>query len=79
LKIFDVIKSIFTVTGLATDLVYEYDDTICAHRYHLVLLCPNSDTHYCHPTVGRRLHQPRHCSKGARPMPNAVYCCRFYF
>ena len=32
---------------------------------------------YC-PTEGGRLSQPRHCSKGAQPVPKAVYrsdCC----
>ena len=28
---------------------------------------------FYHPTEGRRLSQPKHCSKGAQPVPKAVY------
>ena len=30
---------------------------------------------FYHPIEGRRLSRPRHCSKGAQPVPKAVYPC----
>ena len=33
---------------------------------------------FYHPAVGERLSRPRHCSKGAQPVPKAVHrsgCC----
>jgi len=40
------------------------------HRHLLVLLSPKTDTHF---TVPRRVEGPRHCNKGAQPVPKAVY------
>jgi len=47
------------------------------HRHVLLLLSPKADSFY-RPAEGGRLSPPRHCSKGAQPVPKAVYCsgCR---
>ena len=42
------------------------------HR-HFIISQPKGWYSFYHPTEGRRLSRPRHCSKGAQPMPKAVY------
>jgi len=41
------------------------------HRHLLLLLSPKADTHFTIPW--RRLSRPRHCRKGAQPVPKAVH------
>jgi len=38
------------------------------NRHLLLLLSPNAGTHFA-----GNLSRPRHCSKGAKPVPKAVY------
>ena len=42
------------------------------HRHLLLLLSPKADAFY-RPTEGGRLSRPRHCRKGAQPVPKAVH------
>ena len=43
------------------------------HHRHFIITQPKGWYSFYHPTEGRRLSRPRHCSKGAQPMPKAVY------
>ena len=42
------------------------------HR-HFVITPPKGWHSFYHPTEGRRLSRPRHCSISAQPVPKAVY------
>jgi len=44
----------------------------------VIITQPISWCSFYHPMEGERLSRPGHCSKGAQPMPKAVYCsgCR---
>ena len=43
------------------------------HHRHFIITQPRGWYSFYHPTEGRRLSRPRHCSKGAQPVPKAVY------
>ena len=43
-----------------------------------IITQPESWYSFYHPTEGRRLSWPRHCSKGVQPLPKAVYRSGFY-
>jgi len=43
------------------------------HCYFYITTRPISWYSFYHPTEGGRLSRPRYCSKGAQPMPKAVY------
>ena len=43
------------------------------HHHLLLLLSPKADIHFTITTEGGRLSRPRHCRKGARPVPKAVH------
>jgi len=40
----------------------------------VIVTQPKSLYSFYHPTEGGRLSWPRHCSKGAQPVPKAVHC-----
>ena len=46
---------------------------IHVHHRHFIITQPKGLYSFYHPTEGRRLSRPRHCSKGAQPMPKTVY------
>ena len=46
---------------------------IHTHRPIFIITQPESWDSFYHPTVGGRLSWPRHCSKGAQPVPKTVY------
>ena len=43
------------------------------HHSHFIITQPKGWYSFYYPTEGRRLSRPRHCSKGAQPLPKAVY------
>ena len=43
------------------------------HHRHFIITQPKGWYSFYHPTEGGRLSRPRHCSKGAQPVPKAVY------
>ena len=43
------------------------------HHRHFIITQPKGWYSFYHPTEGKRLSRSRHCSKGAQPMPKAVY------
>ena len=43
------------------------------HHRHFIITQPKGWYSFYHPTEGRRLSRPRHCSKGAQPVSKAVY------
>ena len=64
-------QSIWAVSPLVAAIIH-------IHHRHFIITQPKGWYSFYHPTEGRRLSQPRHCSKGAQPVPKAVYCsgCR---
>ena len=43
------------------------------HHRHFIITQPKGWYSFYHPIEGKRLSRPRHCSKGAHPVPKAVY------
>ena len=60
-----------------TDLGCESADNGCYHPHppspFVIITQPESWYSFYHPTEGGRLSRPRHCRKGAQPVPKAVH------
>ena len=66
------------LSSLARDHLTNADSTpsttVYTQHLHLLLLPSTKvDIHFYHPTDGRRLRRPKHCSKGVQSTAKAVY------